>query len=106
MWAVVDVNSKQYKVKEGDSIEVDSLKAKSAEGKSFPIEKVLLFCNNEEVRIGQPYLKDVKVDAEVTQHFKGDKVIVFTYKRRKGYRKKKGHRQMLSRLKILKIVPA
>jgi large subunit ribosomal protein L21 len=106
MWAIVDVNSKQYKVKEGDSIEVDSLKSKVSEGKSFPIEKVLLFCNNGEVRIGQPYLEDVKIDAEVTQHFRGDKIVVFTYKRRKGYKKKHGHRQMLSRLKILKIVSA
>ncbi len=104
MWAVIDVNSKQYKVKEGDSIDVDSLKSRVAEGKSLPIEKVLLFCNNSEAQIGQPYLPNVKVTAEVTKHFKGDKIIVFTYKRRKGYMKKRGHRQMLSRLKILKIV--
>jgi len=102
MWAVVDINTKQYRVKEGDTIDVDFLGA-NKDGMEHFLDKVLLFSNEKEVLVGQPYVQSVKVRATLEKTFKDEKIIVFTYKRRKGYMKKSGHRQTLSRLKILKI---
>jgi len=102
MWAVVKINSKQYRVKEKDLLEVDSLNPKEGQ-KKFEFDKVLLLCNKKDVIIGQPYVENAKVEAELVSVGKSRKVTVFTYKRRKGYKRKKGHRQIVSRLKILKI---
>ncbi|MCM8780910.1 MAG: 50S ribosomal protein L21 [Candidatus Omnitrophica bacterium] len=101
MYAVIEVGGKQYKVKKDEIIEVERQNA--PEGKEIALEKVLLLSEDKQIQIGQPYLKNVKIKAEVLKHFKGKKVISFKYRRRKSSHWKKGHRQLLSRLKIKEI---
>lgn len=102
MWAIVDIKTRQYKVKEGDSIAVDYL-GEDKNGTVMFLDKVLIFCNGDSIQIGQPYVAHVRIQANVEGAFKDKKVTSFTYKRRKGYMRKRGHRQLRSRLKILKI---
>jgi len=101
MWAVVKTGSKQYKVEEGDVIDTQRLKAPV--GDKAVLDKVLLFSNKGKLKIGTPYLEKASVEVEVLKELKAKKIIVFKYKRRKGYKRKRGHRQILSRLKVLKI---
>ena len=101
MFAIVQVGSLQYKITEGDQIEVNRLQ--SEEGKSLTLDQVLLYSNEKDVRVGQPYLKDVKVTAEVVKKTRGEKVVAFKFRRRKGYSRKVGHRQDLTVLNIKKI---
>lgn len=102
MFAIVEVKSKQFKVSEGEEIEVPRLD--HDEGKTMDIENVLLFSDGDEVRVGQPHLKEIRVTAEVLRHFKGAKTVSYKYLRRKNSACKKGQREHLTRLKIKKIV--
>jgi len=101
MYAVIQVNSQQYKIAEGDDILVPQLEEDV--GKAVTLYDVLLFSDGQETKIGQPHLKDVKVTAEVLEHLKGKKTVSFKYRRRKNSACKKGQRQLLTRLKIKKI---
>lgn len=101
MYAVIQVGSKQYKVSEGDVI--DATRLKDEAGKNITLDKVLLFAKGTDVRIGQPYLKDVKVTAKVVEHNKGEKLIAFKYRKRKNSASKIGHRQKQTALNITKI---
>jgi large subunit ribosomal protein L21 len=101
MFAVIQVGSQQFKVSEGDMIEVDRID--KAEGKEVKIDKVLLFADGKNVLVGQPYLKDVSVKAEVKGQTLADKVVAFKYRRRKNYAKKTGHRRQLTELTITAI---
>ena len=101
MFAVVEVGSSQYKVAEGDMIEIARLDKE--QGKNITLEKVLMFVKDSDIRIGQPYLKNVKITAAVVNHNRGKKVVAFKFRRRKSYSKKTGHRQNLTRLNITKI---
>ncbi|MFA5356573.1 MAG: 50S ribosomal protein L21 [Candidatus Omnitrophota bacterium] len=98
MYAIIEVGAKQYTVKKGDIIEVEKQDAK--EGKDISLNHILLFSKDKKVEIGQPYLKDVKVEATVVEQTKGEKKISFKYRRRKASHWKKGHRQQLTLLKI------
>jgi len=98
MYAIIEVGAKQYSVKKGDIIDVEKQAAK--EGKDITLDKVLLVSKEKKVELGQPYLKEAKVEAQVLKHLKGEKVISFKYRRRKSSHWKKGHRQQLTRLKI------
>ena len=100
-YAVIDVKGKQYKVSEGDVIDVERLE-KEAEAK-ITLGQVMLFGDSKNLEVGKPYLKDVKVEAKVLGEKKTPKIIVYKHKRRKDYKKKTGHRQILTSLKILKI---
>ncbi|MCM8800553.1 MAG: 50S ribosomal protein L21 [Candidatus Omnitrophica bacterium] len=102
MYAIIEVGAKQYPVAPGDTIEVEKQSAKEAE--EIILDKVLLVSADEQILIGQPYVKDVKVKAEVLKHFKARKVISYKYRRRKSSHWKKGHRQSLTRLKIKEIL--
>jgi len=102
MYAIIEVGAQQFNVKKGDIIEVHKQEAK--EGKDIAIDKVLLLSKDKKVEIGQPYLKDVKVSAEVLAQIKGEKVISFKYRRRKSSHWTKGHRAKLTRIKIKDIV--
>lgn len=97
MFAIVTIAGQQFKVEEGQEIFVHQLEAN--EGDSLSFDQVLLTDNDGDVSVGTPIL-DVKVSATVLGHLKGDKVIVFKKKRRKGYRKKNGHRQRFTKIKI------
>ena len=101
MYAIVDIAGQQFKIEKDQKVYVHRLEAK--EGSKVDLDKVLLVDNAGKVNIGAPVIKGAKVTAKVIEHLKGDKVIVFKKKRRKGYRVKNGHRQYLTKLEILKI---
>lgn len=98
MYAVVNIQGFQFKVEKGQQLYVNRLKEE--EGESITFSEVLLIDDEGKVNVGKPYLDGVSVTAKVIDHLKGDKVIVFKKKRRKGYKVKKGHRQYLSKIEI------
>lgn len=99
MFAIVTIAGQQFKVSEGQTIFVHRLEA--TEGSSLTFDQVLLVDNGGNVRVGTPTVSGAAVKATVLSELvKGDKVIVFKKKRRKGYRIKKGHRQQFSQIKI------
>ena len=102
MYAIIDFGGSQYKVETNKKLYVNRLE--TPEGESFDIERVLLVDNDGKVKVGTPTVKGAKVTAKVVEHMKGDKVIVFKKKRRKGYKKKNGHRQYLTQIQIEEIV--
>ena len=102
MYAVVETSGKQYKVSAGEIVEVDKLSLEV--GERVELDRVLLVADGEEVRVGQPTVEGAKVLATVTGHVKGAKLIVFKYRPRERYRRKKGHRQNYTRLTIDEIV--
>lgn len=101
MYAVVQLGSLQYKVSEGDIIDVQKLETK--DGESLTLDQVLLFANDKTIEIGQPYLKTVSVKAKSIAQKKGEKVVSFKYWRRKDKAWKKGHRQKATAVLIEKI---
>ncbi|WP_430811530.1 MULTISPECIES: 50S ribosomal protein L21 [unclassified Carboxylicivirga] len=102
MYAIVDIAGQQFKVEKDRKIFVHRLSAD--EGATVEFEKVLLTDNAGDVKIGAPVVEGAKVTAKVLSHVKGDKVIVFKKKRRKGYKKKNGHRQCFTQIQIEEIV--
>ena len=100
MYAIIVTGGKQYKVEAGDEILVEKLDAEVGETVNFD---VLMMAEGENVQIGKPVLEGVCAKAEVLEHGKGKKVIVFKYKPKKDYRKKQGHRQPYTKVKILSI---
>ncbi len=101
MYAIVEISGQQFKVEKDNKIFVHRLEAK--EGDKIDFDQVFLIDDGKNVNIGSPSIKNAKVTAKVIEHLKGDKVIVFKKKRRKGYKVKNGHRQYLTKLEILKI---
>jgi len=101
MFAVLATGGKQYKVSEGDYIEVEKLE--QPVGETVSIDKVLMIGDGESVQVGTPFLDGASVKGEVAEQLKGDKIIIFKMKRRKKYRRKNGHRQLYTRLKITEI---
>ena len=99
MYAVIESGSKQYRVAEGDVIEVESLPVEA--GKEVELERVLMITNPEGIKVGTPIIEGAKVIATVQSHGRGKKIIV--YKHKKNYHKKQGHRQNFTRLHIDKI---
>ena len=102
MFAVVRTGGKQYKVKEGDIIKIEKLDGE--EGDSVELEEVLLIGDAPETTIGQPLVPNAKVVCSIINQGKSKKVVIFKAKRRKGYQKKQGHRQMYTSLKINQII--
>ena len=98
MFAIVTIAGQQMKVTQGQEIFVHQLEA--SEGDSISFDDVLLVDNEGAVTVGTPVISSASVSATVLGHQKGDKVIVFKKKRRKGYRKKNGHRQSFTKIKI------
>ena len=99
MFSIIETGGKQYKVKEGDKIKVEKLDGEA--GTEVIFDKVLLKVSDEDnVEIGQPYLKDVKVIGEITNQGRNKKLIVYKYKPKKRERTKKGHRQMFTEVLI------
>ncbi len=101
MYAVIQTGGKQYRVEEGTKIRVEKLNGNI--GDKVEINEVLFIGGIETPRIGRPTLTDSKVIAEITKQDKSDKVLVFKKKRRKGFKKLKGHRQPFTELKIIAI---
>ena len=101
MYAIVLVGSSQYKVSEGDVIDVHRIDKEK--GKSITLDKVLLFSKGSDVRVGQPFLKDVKVTAKVVDQMAEKKVVSLKYRRRTNSATKWGQRSKLTALNITKI---
>lgn len=102
MYAVIKTGGKQYRVSPGDSIEVEKLPFEV--GEQIELDQVLLVANGSGAKIGQPLVKGAKVKATVLRQAKGRKVIVFKFRASKRYRRKRGHRQYHTRLRIDEIV--
>lgn len=98
MYAIVEIAGQQFKVQKDQKIFVHRLDAEA--GKKVDFDKVLLIENDGKVTLGAPAIKGAKVTAQVEEHLKGDKVIVFKKKRRKGYKKRNGHRQSFTAITI------
>ncbi|MCK5010898.1 MAG: 50S ribosomal protein L21 [Deltaproteobacteria bacterium] len=101
MYAVIKTGGKQYRIVEGDLLRVEKIKGEIGEIVEF--EEILVIANGERVEIGRPELSNSKVIGEIVEQGKAKKIIVFKSKRRKGYRKKQGHRQQYTVLKIKEI---
>ena len=101
MYAIVEIAGQQFKVEKGQQIFVHRLDSK--EGEKVTFDNVLLIETGGKVKVGSPNVGGAKVTAKVLEHLKGDKVVVFKKKKRKGYRVKNGHRQYLSKIEIQKI---
>ncbi len=99
MYAIVELNNNQYIVKKDDEIIVDKLD-EDIKKKEIIIKNVLLLKDNNKVLIGRPYLNNVAVHADFIKDIKDRKVTIFKYKKRKKYRKKQGHRQPYTVIKI------
>ena len=102
IYAVVETGGKQYKVSPGQTIDVERLDV--AEGDTVELDKVLLIADGDKVTVGQPAVEGAKVVATSQGEGKGEKIIVFKYKSKVRYRRKKGHRQFYTRLLIDRIV--
>jgi large subunit ribosomal protein L21 len=103
MFAVIKTGGKQYRVREGDILSVEKVLAEHGQPVNF--DRVLLLEDSDQVQVGTPYLEKTIVRAEVLETHKDEKIIVFKKKRRKGYKRTKGHRQLQSKVKITGIFP-
>jgi large subunit ribosomal protein L21 len=101
MFAVVQVSGNQYQVAEGDVIKVQRLDSQA--GKTISLDDVVLLVNGDDVQVGQPFLKNVKVSAKVIGDQKQKRVLAFKYRKRKDSARARGHRQTLTALSITKI---
>ena len=102
MYAIVEIAGQQFKVEKDQKVYVHRLQAE--EGKKVSFDNVLLLADGDKVTVGAPAIDGAQVGAKVLKHLKGDKVIVFKKKRRKGYRVKNGHRQSLTEIQIDNII--
>ena len=101
MYAIVEIAGQQFKVENGKKIFVHRLE--SEEGNQMIFDKVLLLEDDGKITVGEPTIKDVVVEGKILDHVRGDKVIVFKKKRKKGYRVKNGHRQNFTQVEITSI---
>jgi len=98
MYAVISSGGKQYKVQEGEILRIEKLSGDVGAPISF--DNVLMFSDGENVNVGTPVLSDVSVQGHIVEQGKAKKILVFKYKRRKRYRRKQGHRQQFTAIKI------
>ncbi|MDS1029413.1 50S ribosomal protein L21 [Bacillota bacterium LX-D] len=101
MYAIIETGGKQYKVNEGDVLKVEKLPA--AEGETVVVDKVLVVGEADNLKVGTPTVAGAKVSLKVKAHGKGEKIIIFKYKPKKGYRRKQGHRQPYTEVLVEKI---
>ena len=98
MYAIVDTGGKQYKVQKGETLRIEKIPGEVGSQVSF--DKILMLADDDNVKIGRPVLDDVAVKGHVVEQEKAQKIIVFKYKKRKRYRRKQGHRQQYTAVKI------
>jgi large subunit ribosomal protein L21 len=101
MYAVVQIAGEQFKVSPNQKIIVPKLE--KTVGEKLTFEQVLLLDNQNEVKVGNPFLSGVSVEATILQHFKDEKVLVYHKKRRKTFKKLRGHRQQFTEIEITKV---
>ena len=102
MYAVINTGGKQYKVAPGDILRVESLDAKK--GDTIELKGVFMIADGEMVSVGKPSLSSAKVTAEVLGQGRGEKLLIFKHRRRKGFRKTNGHRQNYTAIKVKEII--
>ncbi len=102
MYAVLETGGKQYRVEVGDTLEVEKLP--TVPGETVELDRVLMVSDEDGARIGRPVVEGAVVRATVVDQVKGDKVVVFKYKPKERYRRKSGHRQRYTRLRVDEIV--
>ena len=98
MYAIVEIAGQQYKVEKDQQIFVHRLEGE--EGSKVSFDNVLLTADGDKIQVGAPAVEGISVSGKILEHLKGDKVIVFKKKRRKGYKKRNGHRQYLTKIEI------
>lgn len=98
MYAIVDIAGKQYRAEQDKFIYTDKLAGN--EGDKVEFAQILLVGNNDKIEIGAPSIKGATITGTILSHVKGDKVIIFKKKRRKGYKKRNGHRQQYTKVLI------
>lgn len=98
MYAVVATGGKQYKVSEGDILRIEKIAGDV--GQTVTFDRVLMFSDGDSVSFGEPVLENTAVNAKIVEQARSKKVLVFKYKRRKRYRRKKGHRQSYTAVQI------
>ena len=98
MYAVISTGGKQYRVQSDDVIEIERLEGDA--GSKVTFGEVLAIGGEGDLKLGNPTIKSASVEAEIVEHLRGKKLVAFKMKRRKGYRKKIGHRQELTKVKI------
>jgi len=102
MYAVINTGGKQYKVAPGDIVRVESLDAKK--GDTVELKDVFMIADGDKVSVGKPSLSSAKVTAEVVEQGRGEKLLIFKHRRRKGFRKTNGHRQNYTAIKVKEII--
>ena len=102
MYAVIKTGGKQYRVKEGDLLSIEKIEAEK--GQKVHFDQVLLIEDGEKIIVGMPLVENALVNAEIIENYKDEKVLVFKKKRRKQYRRTRGHRQPLTRIRVESIV--
>ncbi len=100
-YAIIQTGGKQYRVAEGDILDVEKLALEA--GQSTTFTDILMLADGDTVSIGAPFVDKASVKAEVVEQWKGEKVIAFKFRRRKGYHRTVGHRRQLTKLKITSI---
>jgi large subunit ribosomal protein L21 len=103
MFAILETGGKQYKVAEGDILEVELLPAEFVKKNTASLDTILLLQDDKQLHIGNPYVKNAKVKAKILDEIKADKIHIYKMKSKKGYRKSQGHRQKLHKIQIEKI---
>ena len=98
MYAIIKTGGKQYRVQEGDLITIEKLEAAADETVTF--DQVLTVVNDGSVKVGTPLVNDAKVTGKVVEHGKGKKILVFKYKAKSNYRRRQGHRQPFTKVRI------
>lgn len=101
MKAIIETGGKQYLVSPGEKIEIEKIEGK--EGENVVFSKVLLVAKDKEVKIGTPFVEGAKVIGKILEQKKGKKIIVLKYKKKRRYRVKRGHRQLLTKVEIIEI---
>ena len=98
MYAVVATGGKQYRVQEGDTLRIEKISGDV--GSDVAFDQVLMVSDGDDVKVGQPVIENAVVNGTIVEQGKGRKILVFKYKRRKRYRRKQGHRQLFTAVKI------
>ncbi len=98
MYAVVSTGGKQYRVQEGETLSVEKLPGEV--GAQISFDRILMYSDDENITVGKPVIENAVVSAHIIEQGKARKILVFKYKRRKRYRRKQGHRQAFTKLKI------
>ena len=102
MYAVIETGGKQYRVEPGDTVVVETLPGESGDAVEF--DRVLLISDDESVAVGRPVIEGARVTGQIVEHGLGEKLTVYKFKRRKNYRKRNGHRQQYTAVKINEVV--